>query len=194
MKQMYTRKVGRLPLTTSKLSKNTSCCSQIRPERITWFFCAEQNKNIQMYANASFCIWQLYYSRSSDQHIHLFLFWRFLLLYKVAPLQKDYNFLIVHTPYLLDLDKRLSQFGILILDLESCRLKLLKAGEDFFKFQKSRVDLVVISFVSGVSSHFPHILSFSFSSPLLKRVKALLAWDQFVHLSWPLLTRECTLS
>ena len=89
--------------------------------------------------------------------------------------KKDYNFLIVHTPYLLDLDERLSQFGILILDLESCRLQLLKAGEDFFRFQKSRVDLVVISFVSGVSSHFPHILSFSFSSPLLKRVKALLA-------------------
>ena len=89
--------------------------------------------------------------------------------------KKDYNFLIVHTPYLLDLDERLSQFGILILDLESCRLQLLKAGEDFFKFQKSTVDLVVISFVSGVSSHFPHILSFSFSSPLLKRVKALLS-------------------
>ena len=93
MKQMYTRRVGRFLLTTSKLPKNTSCCSQIRPERITWFFCAEQNKNIQMYANASFCIWQIYYSSSSDQHIHLFLFWRFLLLYKVAPLQKRLQFL-----------------------------------------------------------------------------------------------------
>ena len=92
--------------------------------------------------------------------------------YKVVPLQKRLQFWnCLHT---LDLDERLSQFGILILDLESCRLQLLKAREIFFKFQKSRVDFVVISFVSGVSSHFPHILSFSFSSPLLKRVKALL--------------------
>ena len=93
MKQMYTRKVGLFPLTTSKLSKNTSCCSQIRPERITWFFQAEQNKNIQMFADALFCIWQIFSRRSSDQHIHLFRFWRFLLLYKVAPLQKRLQFL-----------------------------------------------------------------------------------------------------
>ena len=61
---------SRLPLTTSKLSKNTSCCSQIRPERITWFFCAEQNKNIQMFADTLFCIWQIFSSRSDrDPHI-----------------------------------------------------------------------------------------------------------------------------
>ena len=59
-----------LPLTTWKLSKNTSCCSQIRPERITWFFCAEQNKNIQMFADTLFCIWQIF-SRRSDRDPHI---------------------------------------------------------------------------------------------------------------------------
>ena len=47
--------------------------------------------------------------------------------YKVVPLQKRLQFWnCLHT---LDLDERLSQFGILILDLESCRLQLLKDGE-----------------------------------------------------------------
>ena len=47
--------------------------------------------------------------------------------YQVVPLQKRLQFWnCLHT---LDLDERLSQFGILILDLESCRLQLLKDGE-----------------------------------------------------------------
>ena len=61
--------------------------------------------------------------------IHLFCRWRFHLNIKLFHCKRDCNFGIVHTPYLLDLGERLSQFGILILDLESCRLQLLKDDE-----------------------------------------------------------------